>query len=227
MSNDRREIKFLIPLLQFKKLESKLLLTMTPDTIGSLNGQYRVRSLYFDSFHDDDYYDVLKGVETHKKIRLRRYPPQERAIKLEYKSKRGINQQKTSISISRAQALQMINGDYAFLTELPDPNALPIYSEMATRAYQPKILIEYERQAYTAPGNDIRITFDTNIQASYDFSKLFSLKVNYTPLIAKDYGVLEVKYNGFLYTYLQNLLRCLDMLPSAMSKYVLARESMH
>lgn len=226
MDNTRREVKFLISLLQYKELESKLMLTMTPDSYGGPNGQYRVRSLYFDSPHDNDYVDVLKGAETRKKIRLRVYPPQGRVIKLEYKRKHGANQQKISISVTREQSMQMIAGSYGFLTELTQPLALTIYQEMAMHAYRPKILIEYLRQAYTAPGNDIRITFDTKIQASYHCRSLFSTRVNYTPLLAEDYGVLEVKYNRFLFTYLQNILRSLDAMPTAMGKYILGREAL-
>lgn len=227
MNGSRREVKFLISLLQFKKLEPRLIRTMQPDASGGAGGAYRVRSLYFDTLQDDDYFDVLMGLEARKKIRLRLYPPNERPVKLEYKAKRGVDQQKISITVSHAQALQMIGGEYAFLMDLPDPVAPQIYEEMAARAYRPKILIEYQRQAYTAPGNDIRITFDTNIRASLNVSELFSSSANYTSLIAEDCGVLEVKYGGFLYTYLQNILHGLDSLPNAVSKYVLARGAMH
>ena len=40
-------------------------------------------------------------------------------------------------------------------------------------------------------------------------------------------GVLEVKYNGFLYSYLQNVLQNLNAQPAAMSKYVLGRADLH
>lgn len=223
MKTERREVKFLIPLIQYKQLEPRLMCAMHPDTSGDPSGQYHVRSLYFDSLHDEDYYDVLKGVETRKKIRLRVYPPQGKTIKLEYKFKQGVNQEKTSILLTREQARRMVDGDYGFLTELSDPRAMDIYQEMIMRVYRPKVLIEYDRRAFAASGNDIRITFDTKIRASWHSHNLFVANVNYTPLIADDLGVLEVKYNGFLYSYLQSILRSLDSLPTAMSKYVLSR----
>ena len=227
MNVERREIKYLIPLLQFKMLEPKLSLLLRPDPAGDASGLYKVRSLYFDSFHNEDYFDVLKGAETRKKIRVRVYPPQGRLIKLEYKFKQGVNQHKTSIPLTRKQARQMVAGDYGFLLDLPDPLAAQIYHEMMMRVYQPKVLIEYDRQAYAAPGNDIRITYDSHIRASWQSSNLFVANANFTPLIAPDMGVLEVKYNGFLYSYLQGMLKNLDTQPTAMSKYVLSRADLH
>ncbi len=227
MNVERREIKYLVPLLQFKMLEPKLALVLRPDAAGDARGLYKVRSLYFDSFHDEDYFDVLKGAETRKKIRIRVYPPQGRLIKLEYKFKQGVNQQKTSISLTRKQARQMVDKDYGFLLDLPDPMAAQIYHEMMMRVYQPRVLIEYDRQAYTAPGNDIRITYDSQIRASRQCGSLFAANANFTPLVAPDMGVLEVKYNGFLYSYLQNVLQNLNAQPAAMSKYVLGRADLH
>lgn len=223
MVTGRREIKYTIPLLQFKKLEPQLTAVLRPDSAGNEHGQYRVRSLYFDSLHDDDYYDVLRGVEARKKIRLRVYPPRGKTIKLEYKFKQGVNQRKTSLLVTKKQAKEMIAGNYGFLTAFPDPDAMTIYHEMTTRTYRPKVLIEYDRQAYAAPGNDIRITFDTNIRASRYSPDLFSASANLTPLLPEDQGVLEIKYDGFLYSYLQNVLSGLDALPNAASKYILGR----
>jgi hypothetical protein len=227
MNTGRKEIKYLIPLLQFKKLEQSLLAILRPDASGDPQGLYHVRSLYFDSFHNDDYYDVLKGAETRKKIRLRVYPPQGRIIKLEYKLKQGTNQQKTSLLLSKTQAKEVIAGNYGLLANYPNPQAAVLHHEMTTRVYRPKVLIEYDRLALYAPGNDIRVTFDTKIRASMNCGDLFSTQVNYTPLITEDQGVLEVKYDGFLYTYIQNLLSKLDTLPIAVSKYILGRTDLH
>ena len=227
MDTERKEIKYVLPLVQYKRLEPQLNLLLRPDTAGDETGKYSVRSLYFDSLYNEDYFDVLKGAETRKKIRIRVYPPQGRVIKLEYKFKQGTNHKKTSIFLTRKQARQMLAGDYGFLMELADPLAAEIYHEMLTRVYQPKVLIEYERQAFAAPGNDIRFTFDTKIRASWRNPSLFVANVNFTPLIADDVGVLEIKYTGFLYTYLQNLLRGLNAMPVAMSKYMLGRADLH
>jgi hypothetical protein len=223
MNTERREVKYLIPLTQYKKLEPKFRLVLQPDAAGDADGKYSVRSMYFDSLYNEDYLDVLKGAETRKKIRIRVYPPQGRVIKLEYKFKQGVNHRKTAIQLTRKQARQMLAGDYGFLMDLSDPLAADIYHEMTTRVYQPKVLIEYERQAFSTQGNDIRVTFDTGIRASWRNPSLFVANVNFTPLIPYDVGVLEVKYNGFLYTYLQNILRSLDGAPVAMSKYALGR----
>ena len=139
------------------------------------------------------------------------------------KFKRGVQQRKTSISLTRVQARRMIAGDYGFLVNNADPLAMTIYREMVTRTYQPKALIEYDRQAYTVPGSNIRFTFDTNIRASHNCYGLFSRSVDFVPLIAQDKGVLEIKYGGVLPSSLREILRGLDALPAAKGKYTLCR----
>ena len=223
MNVARKEVKYLVSLIQFQALEPRLAEILPPDAHGDHSGLYHVRSLYFDSLYDDDYLDTLQGTDTRKKIRLRVYPPQENDIKLEYKFKQGEDQQKTSIPLSRGQALEMVGGRYGFLIGISSPKALTIYHEMTANSYRPKLLIAYDRQAYGMPDGGIRVTFDTNIRASRQTDGLFDAGVHFTPLLEADVGVLEIKHGGPMPAGLQDLLLGLDSLPAAMSKYVLGR----
>lgn len=223
MEVSRREVKFLIPLIQFRRLERQLALNMARDAYAGAGGGYTVRSLYFDSVFDGDYAEVLEGVETRKKIRLRVYAPTDQKVKLEYKYKQGANQKKSSITLDRDQARRMMAGEYGFLLSRPEPIAQVIYRDVMFGVYRPKVLIEYDRLAYSAPSNNIRVTFDTRVRASKTELDLFSTQASLTPLMMDDVGILEVKYDGFLFSYLQQALRELDALPTAMSKYMLSR----
>ena len=222
MEVSRKEIKYLISAIQFRQLEKQLVLNMHRDAYARGDG-YVVRSLYFDSLFDQDYSDVLDGLETRKKIRLRVYSPDDQKAKLEYKFKQGANQRKSSLILSREQAEWIMSGQYEFLFQRPEPIAKVIYRDIMCGVYRPKVIIEYDRIAYSAPSNNIRVTFDSHIRASTANLDLFSHEICFTPLIEADVGVLEVKYDGFLFTYLQNALKNLDTRPMAMSKYVLGR----
>ena len=61
----RHEYKFVIPYEEMLNLRSKLDELLTLDRGNS----YKVRSLYFDSYDDCDYYDKLNGEINRKKIR--------------------------------------------------------------------------------------------------------------------------------------------------------------
>ena len=68
----RHEYKFVIPYEEMLALREKL--NKLLDIDRNYDG-YMIRSLYFDSINDSDYYDKLNGEMNRKKIRLRIYDP--------------------------------------------------------------------------------------------------------------------------------------------------------
>lgn len=68
-----------------------------------------------------------------------------------------------------------------------------------------KTIVEYKRKAYIAKENKIRITFDHQIEATETNMDLFAPDLNMYPVLDKFNGVLEVKYNGFLLSYIKEL----------------------
>lgn len=84
----RTEEKYLLSYPQALKLQSKLRHLLPVDAFGGENG-YRVRSLYFDSFHNTDYHDKSAGTYHRKKVRLRIYDERQTDAKLELKEKHG------------------------------------------------------------------------------------------------------------------------------------------
>ena len=98
-----------------------------------------VRSLYFDSIYDNDYFDKISGLEVRKKIRLRIYSPEQTTVKLELKQKRGSAQKKTSLSITKKQAEEMVCGNYTGLAELNSDLALKLLSDTGNRFVSSKM----------------------------------------------------------------------------------------
>ena len=56
----------------------------------SKNGSYSVRSLYFDTADDRDFFDKINEQNQRRKVRLRIYAPQDQVAKLELKQKENI-----------------------------------------------------------------------------------------------------------------------------------------
>ena len=185
---------------------------------------YLVRSLYFDSYDNADYWDKDFGANYRKKIRLRVYSPQASSAKLELKEKTGAMQRKQSLTISREEALEMINGNYDILLDHDEELAGFLYTKMTSELYTPRTVVEYDRVAFGTNENNIRLTIDTGIRANEGDFNIFDENLQLYPVMSIDRGVLEVKYNNFLLSYIKDVIECVDSLETSVSKYMLARK---
>lgn len=70
----RREKKFIITLDEYYRFGGRLAEVMAQD-VNNGNEGYVIRSLYFDTLEDQDFYEKEDGVEVRRKIRLRIYDP--------------------------------------------------------------------------------------------------------------------------------------------------------
>lgn len=218
----RQEIKYPISLFEYKKLEKKLRACMYQDEHAGSDGMYKVRSLYFDTPSEKDRMDVLRGCEKRHKIRLRIYSLDDPAAKLELKAKEGRFQRKSSLIVSREEARELISGKYDCLRGQGSEMAEHLYMELRQGMYRPRVLMEYDRAAFYLPSKDIRITFDWNAAANRVNTDLFAEDICWIPLRPSSVGVLEVKFNGYLFSYIQNLLEGVNKLPAMNGKYIYA-----
>lgn len=219
----RNERKFLLDRVEMMRVSHKLRQLLHEDPHNGPEG-YIVRSLYFDTEYDDDFYDKASGLETRKKVRLRIYDPRNSFASLEMKQKQGLQQRKRSLRMSREDAQKLIEGDYTPLLTYSDPFAAECYALMRTRCYCPRTIVQYHRLAFIAKENNIRITFDHKIEATISNYEIFSQELLMTPVMDRSQAVLEVKYNGFLLSYIKDMLRNLDKSELSVSKYALARQ---
>lgn len=204
------------------KLKRILDQTIKRDSFNSDN-TYLIRSLYFDSINDKDYFEKMDGVENRRKIRIRIYNCSDDFIKLELKQKTGQYQLKRSLRISREDAIKLINREYSCLLKYDDPFAAEIYTIMSLEMYRPVCVVDYDRRAYYADENDIRITIDSNIRASESNFNIFDKDLLTVPVNDPSKIILEVKYNRFLLSYIKDILSIVDKSETSNSKYVMAR----
>lgn len=217
----RKEIKYVVYQHEFAKMRPLLSALMQRDTHGGDFG-YVVRSLYFDSVYDRDYYDTVDGRLKKAKVRLRIYG-KDSPIKLELKQKENSDSLKQSLLITPEEARCMQQCDYEFLSRRPEPVARTLYMRLLQGAYQPKTLVEYDREAYLYDAGDVRITFDTGMRATASDWDLFADTPPWTTLAPAGTGVLEVKYTSLLPSFLKQIVQT-DRLATANSKYVQARQ---
>ncbi|MDC7291780.1 polyphosphate polymerase domain-containing protein [Blautia schinkii] len=218
----RQEKKYLLSADQFRRLDNSFQEVLHPDDHNGTEG-YCVRSLYFDSLEERDFYDKEDGLETRRKIRLRIYSPSDSFAMLEMKQKQGDNQKKRSLRLSREDAEALTQGSYSCLLRYEDSFALECYSMMQVHCYRPKSIVEYRRKAYVASENKTRITFDFDIRATESDFNIFNPQLNQYPVFYPYLAVMEVKYNGFLLSYIKEMVSMEGKSPVSVSKYCLSR----
>lgn len=218
----REEKKYTISMMTALHLKNRIENVMHGDSFNG-NDKYMVRSLYFDSIFDKDYFEKQAGTNYHKKIRLRIYNPKSMSAKLELKEKSGTMQRKRSLKVSKEHALALIKGDYEVLKNYEEELAEELYIIMTTGLYVPRCIVEYDRIAFGVPENNIRITFDSRVRSSEGNFDLFSESLITYPVIHEDDVILEVKYNNFLLSYVKDLIKNIDKAEVSASKYCMAR----
>lgn len=219
----RNERKFLINISEFLRKSHELQQLLHEDAHNGTHG-YMIRSLYFDTEYDGDFFDKEYGMEVRKKLRLRIYDPHSGSAVLEMKQKQGEQQLKRSLRLRREDAQRLIACDYSPLLSYREPFAAECYVLMNTRCYRPRTIVQYRRQAFVARENEIRITFDHQIDATESNFDLFDPGLILNPVMGRSQAVLEVKYNGFLLSYIRQMLGSIDKSELSVSKYCMARQ---
>jgi SPX domain protein involved in polyphosphate accumulation len=216
----RQELKFSLDHIEMIKLKSILSGLLPVDKHNGSYG-YMIRSLYFDSYSDTDYYAKISSEDNRKKIRLRTYDPESSMLKLEMKRKENGNQLKSVYPITKYEAKCLINCDYEAISARSDTKE--IYNIIKLNRVRPVVLTEYRRFAYVHPACNIRITFDTEMKSSESSFDIFDKNAVMTPVDISIAGVLEVKYEEFLPAWIREILSEYTVERTAYSKYTASR----
>ncbi len=223
----RQEKKFLISLPEMYEHSGYLEKVMMQDSHNRGDG-YLIRSLYFDTLYERDYMEKEDGVELRRKFRLRSYGPDYSFGILEMKQKQGGMQKKRSLRMSKEDASRLINREYDVLLKYEEPFAKECYALLNMYCYVPKAVVEYRRKAFVAKENQIRVTFDHHIVGTESCFDIFDRNLLQNPVLGTELVVLEVKYNGFLLSYIKDYIQKINRSETSVSKYSLSRmTSMH
>ena len=122
----RQEHKYLLTYENYLVSKHYFEGVLHPDKHSGPNG-YVIRSLYFDTVNNDDFYNKIDGLEIRRKIRLRIYSPKDEFAYLEMKSKQGNYQKKESLKLSKKDAYELINLNYDVLLNYEEEFAKKIH----------------------------------------------------------------------------------------------------
>lgn len=211
----RKETKYFVNYGQYMLLKSLLESVFDKDKFSNNDGYYFVRSVYFDTLQGKDFNEKEVGISHRRKIRFRYYNESPNTIKLEVKEKINKHTIKESIHLSKEEAIEVFQGDYTCLID----KYSRLYEHLTTYAYKPSTIVDYEREAYINDAFNLRINFDMNIRGTKLTEGYFEANLPTFPLIDPVFYVLEVKHDGHVPDFIQDILSSVDLTNVTYSKY--------
>lgn len=216
----RHELKYIITPAQYALLKSRLKPFMQLDKYSGSDGNYFIRSVYFDSEQYEVYQEKNEGILNRRKYRLRFYNGETENCRLECKIKKGTRIEKISAPVTKKAAEQLLE----IKTDLGNYQSDSLIGELQilikNRHFRPVVVVDYLREAYTFPVSDLRITFDKEIAAGNPIDCF--TRGRYLPnILPNRQMVLEVKYNEFIPVHISCLISSIYPVQTAASKYVM------
>ncbi len=217
----RHEWKFEISKSDMLVLRQRLRAVARPDP-HAVDGKYRIRSLYFDDLSDRALREKLDGVSVREKFRVRYYNEDLSVIHLEKKSKIGGLCQKQSVCLTPDEVRWMISGKTGWMADCGRELVTEFYSKMCARGLRPKVIVDYTREPFVyGPGN-VRVTLDSRIRTGMDCSGFLNPGCVTIPA-GEETAVLEVKWDAFLPSVIQDAIQLPGHQAGAFSKYARCR----
>lgn len=220
----RQEIKQLLTPAQTLLLQQRIAAILPRDEHSSSDGSYQIRSIYFDTFDDRAYTEKEAGLSEREKFRIRFYNYCPHEIKLERKEKKENLIYKESLSLSRSDAEALIAGNCDFLTDYQHPLTDYLYGLIRGSGLHPAVVVDYVRKAYVYPVGNVRITFDTALQAGRPDIPIWEPGNVFDVLNGST--ILEIKFNKYLPEHIRMILESVPGERMALSKYTLCRQNL-
>ena len=220
MEQYRHELKYLINYREYEGLKLRMAPYFTLDK-NAIDGQYMIRSLYFDDYYGSAYEEKDSGVFARKKYRIRVYNCSDTSIKLERKKKLGSYIYKESASLSKEEFYRIIQGDYDFLLKSDKKLCREFYFEVISNVMRPRLIVDYDRTPFVMDAGTVRITFDKNVRAAVGGFDIFARDLPVLPAMDPEKLILEVKLTEFLPKIVKDLVAPCSSEKVAASKYVM------
>ena len=220
--NFRHEQKHIITKSDLYTLRARLSAVMEPDP-HAIDGRYSIRSLYFDDLYDHALREKKAGTERREKFRIRYYNLDPSLILLEKKSKfRDLTEKKQEVlTLSEAEALSK-GGSFPSLETDGKPLLTELLAKIRYQTLRPMTIVDYVREPFIyAPGN-VRVTLDHSIRTGLSCTDFLDPDCVMIPAGDTE-AVLEVKWDGFLPSFIKDLVRVPGTRTTAFSKYEAAR----
>lgn len=185
-------------------------------------GNYLIRSLYFDNIHDMALREKVDGVNEREKFRIRYYNGDTSFIQLEKKVKRNGLGYKVSQRLTREEAQRIVDGDVDWMATSGRALVIELYSKMKSQLLRPRTIVDYTRTPFVYEPGNVRVTIDENIRTGLSCTDFLNPDCVTIPA---DMGtiILEVKWDEFLPNVIRRAVQVKNRPVGAFSKYQICR----
>lgn len=219
----RHEIKHYLNYGDYLIIKNRLKVLLTCDQNANSEGEYKIRSIYFDNYNDKALQEKLMGINNREKFRIRYYNEDLSFIRLEKKSKIKGLCAKISAPLTSEQTQSIINGDFEFLKESTHALHQELYAKMKYELLRPKTIVDYTREAYIYEVGNVRITFDKQIRTGMTSIDALNIDLPTVEGLDSNLMILEVKFDEFLPQFITDILQNNYSRQTAVSKYAVCR----
>jgi len=219
----RNELKHVVTVADAMVIRSRLSCLLRTDKNAGPDGRYHIRSLYFDTPEDKALFEKMEGLPQKEKFRIRFYNHDHRFIRLEKKIKHYSKTAKLGVSLTKGEVQDILGGRITFLKESDQALLREFFLQLRTERLVPKTIVDYMRQAYHSPAGNVRVTMDSDVRTSVSSTDLFDAGLPNVTALDTGICILEVKYDGFLPEFIQDIVQLNNCTSTAFSKYAACR----
>lgn len=220
----RHEYKYHINTMDYISIKNKVNKFMRLDKNAINNCDYNIRSLYFDDFKNTALFDKLLGLKNRHKFRLRIYNNKIDVIKLEKKIKHGHLVTKQWTTLTKEECEKVFLKDYSFINNQSHPVLKEFYGHIKASNLEPKVIVDYDREAYTYKAGNVRLTFDKRLKTGGNSIDFLNSEVPLVSALENNIIVMELKYDEYLPSYIRDILSLGNRESLSNSKYVICRK---
>lgn len=217
----RHELKFMINRHQYFVIRQRLKNLIETDKHADRNGEYHIRSLYFDDYEESALSEKLGGFRDRHKYRIRIYNGSDQIIHFEKKIKCGDYIAKVKEPLTRDMYDSILAGDYEVLHQPDKPFMMELYREMKQHLLRPKVIVDYVREPYICKNGNVRITFDKELRTGLHATDIFDRSLQPVPAIDDHQIIFEVKFDEYLPEYIRTAIQTEGIRQQSASKYVI------
>lgn len=229
---ERREFKYLVPEKVAQDMGRALSSICSRDAYAGPKGIYTIRSLYFDSAKFGCYWANEREQFERFKCRIRSYPPLSNNVWFEVKGREGDTIRKTRVRVSGRDWQELLRNpsiENLSKIDLPGRNyAERFLSLIHTHHLSPKVLVEYDREAFFSHVDDYaRVTFDRGVRCQIQEEASVEAQENAwrfvdNPIVTHTQGpmcVVELKFGAMVPRWMSVLVQNFELLRYSFSKY--------
>jgi len=222
----RYEFKYLISNKIAGEIFNQSLNFMKLDEFALENKAYDVRSLYYDNYDFDNFFEKVDGIKFRKKFRIRTYGKKFQKLNPIYLEAKGrvqdrIFKKRFKIESEDLTYFYSIKKTGHLLNKYKNNQLIKefIYDTYKKRI-KPRVLIDYKRKPLVNKhGLYFRLTFDSEL-ISAKSKVLFNEKFFFPQECKSGFTILEVKFERSIPAWFHRTIQAYDLRRESISKFV-------